>query len=312
MSHSLFHQTLSLLKSKNINNKKILVAVSGGLDSICLLNVLHEASSIQKLDIFASYIHHGKDQSESINIYREKARKKVFDACKNLSIPFILSDNPLEELKSEQDFRDFRYQQLEKIRKEKKLDFISLAHHSEDLLESRILFMIRGCGLEGLKSMQVLKDSLLRPFLQIPRQKILDYAKVKQLTWLEDPSNLDDKFLRNWLRNHWLVEIEKKQAGSKFRLAESLNNIALSYDQADPSLLKCLTEQGIRRDLLRQMPLACQQQVLAIYMKKKNINNYGQAHIKELLKHLDRPKKDIVLKLLKKNWKISNKFISCE
>ena len=73
-------------------------------------------------------------------------------------------------------------------------DIISLAHNSDDILESRLLFMIRGCGLEALNSMKVLKEDLLRPFLKVSRKNLESYVQDKKLKTLEDPSNKDNSF----------------------------------------------------------------------------------------------------------------------
>lgn len=312
MQSTLFHQFLKTLKDHNISHKKILVAVSGGLDSVALLSLFKEVSNIQNLDLLVSCVHHGASLDPKLNTFRNQSEQLVIDVCESISIPFIKSEKPSKELKSEEDFRNFRYEQFEKMKQKNQFDLLSLAHNSDDILETRLLFMIRGCGLEALKSMQILKGELLRPFLQVSRQSILEYSKSKKLTWLEDPSNQDNKFLRNWLRNDWLTELEKKKSGAKKRLAESLNNFVSEKFLESSFPEDSITEQGLCRNSLRQMPLAEQQRMLALYMKQKNIKDYGQSHIKELLKHLDRSQKNITLKLLKKNWKITERFIICD
>ena len=273
---------------------------------------LHNICPIQNLNLVAAYVHHGDSKDPNVASYRDKAEKTLHEICKNLKIPFIVSEKPNKPLKSEQDFRDFRYKQLLKIQQEVQADIISLAHNSDDILESRLLFMIRGCGLEALNSMKVLKEDLLRPFLKVSRKNLESYVQDKKLKTLEDPSNKDNSFLRNWLRNVWLSDLENKSLGSKFRLAESLDNFATSKDDNSKQISGIITEKGIKRDSLRQMSLTDQQRALAIYMRQNNIKNYGQSHIKELLKHLDRQEKDITLSLLKKNWKITSQFVACE
>ena len=325
MSHFLFHKTLDFFRSENLQNKKISIGVSGGLDSMVLLDVLHQIASPQKLKLFVMYVHHGETSDSSLKTYRKKVASLVSQTCESLSLPFQVSDFPQRELKSEEEFRSFRYEQFQDHLKELGSDFLALAHNSDDVLETRLIHLIRGCGLEGLKAMDFfgsipdvnrngedLKASLIRPFLFFSREDILDYAQKKRLKWLEDPSNLDESFLRNWLRKKWLLDLEKKRPGSRFRLSQSLAKIVSSSSETKDFPPHFITSKGISRPLLRELPLAHQKRLLALYMRRKNIKNYGQSHIEELLKHLQRTNKQITLDLLKKKWKITSDFLCIE
>ncbi len=323
MSHLLFHKTLNFFKSENLKNKNISIGVSGGLDSLVLLDVLHQIASPQKLKLSVIHVYHGESSNPSLQKYRNEARQLVFKTCKFLSVPFKESEAPKRELKSEEDFREFRYEQFQKNLKEEGAHFLALAHNNNDILETRLIHLIRGCGLEGLKSMDFFdpipqttlhgkgEGSLIRPFLPFSRESILDYAQKKKLRWLEDPSNLDETFLRNWLRKKWLIELEKKRPGSCFRLGKSLAQIASSSEKKD-FLAHSITFEGIPRNFLRELSLFNQKRLLVLYMKRQNIKNYGQSHIEELLKHLERKEKHIVFDLLKRKWKITPDFFYVE
>ena len=333
MSHFLFHKTLDFFKSENLKNKKISIGVSGGLDSMVLLDVLYQVASPQNLELSAIYIHHGESSDSSLQNYRTEAVKLVSETCKSLSIPFKKSISPQRELKTEEDFRRFRYEQFQKILKKEASHFLALAHNNNDVLETRLIHLIRGCGFEGLKSMDFfgsipklsmngkqeeeksvgdLEISLMRPFLLFSREEILDYAQKKKLKWLEDPSNFDETFLRNWLRKRWLVDLEKKRPGSRFRLGQSLAQITSYFSEKKDSPFHLISSKGISRNILRELSLFDQKRLVALYMKKQNIKNYGQSHIEELLKHLDRRDKEITLDLLKRKWKITADFFYVE
>ena len=143
--------------------------------------------------------------------------------------------------------------------------------------------MIRGCGLEGLKSMDLIGSilgqssingkkefTLIRPFLLFSREDILDYAQKKQLKWLEDPSNFDETFLRNWLRKTWLMELEKKRPGGRFRLGQSLAQVASSFSKKEDSLSKSITSEGIPRNLLMETSLIGSKKITCfVYEKTK-------------------------------------------
>ncbi len=329
MSHFLFHKTLDFFKSENLKNKKISIGVSGGVDSMVLLDVLYQVASPQKLKLSVIYVHHGESLDSSLQKYRKEAKNLVSESCNSLSIPFRESDFPQVELKSEEDFRKFRYEQFQKILQMEKSHFLALAHNGDDILETRLIHLIRGCGLEGLKSMDFfgsipelsinkeqdfkkLETCLMRPFLFFSRGDILDYAQKKQLRWLEDPSNLNENFLRNWLRNKWLVDLEKKRPGSRFRLGQSLSQIVSSFSKRKDFLSHFITSEGIPRNLLRELSIFDQKRLLALYMRRQNIKNYGQSHIEEFLKHLDRKDKNITLNLLKRKWRVTPNFFYME
>ena len=138
-------------------------------------------------------------------------------------------------LAGEAALRDFRHSRLDSLRREKRAQWTALAHHSEDLLETRLIRLIRGCGETGLAAMKPLDPPLLRPFLSVMREEIKDYALSYKLSWAEDPGNQDKRFLRNWLRNQWLPDLEKKRPGGVRRLAASLSHIAAAAGEAASS-----------------------------------------------------------------------------
>ena len=314
MGHFLFHKTLKLFKSEGIKNVKILVGVSGGLDSVVLLHILQEISGPQKLKLWGVHIHHGISTDSLTEAYRKKAKDFTIKTCSSLSLP-CLSPSPSKKLlKSEAEFREFRHFLFKQFLKEKKADWVALAHNSDDLLETRLLHLIRGCGEEGIKAMQNLSPPLLRPLLCVSKEEIRDYAMQNKLKWLEDPTNSKDQFLRNWLRNKWLPELEKKRPGSRSRLAHSLSSIAslLIQEKNEEFFFSLISDKGLRRDLFNECSLSEQRRALAFYMRKQGLKNYGKSHIEEILKNLERKQKGFSLKLLKKTWKITNKYLYIE
>lgn len=314
MGHSLFHKTLKLFKSEGIVNANILVGVSGGLDSVVLLHILKELSTPQNLNLWGVHIHHGASSNPLTTAYRKKAKDFTLHLCSSLSLTCLSPPPSKKLLKSEADFRTFRHSLFKKLLKEKRAEWVALAHSSDDLLETRLLHLIRGCGEEGVKAMQTLSPPFLRPLLCVCREEIKDYAERKKLKWLEDPSNRNNRFLRNWLRNKWLTELEKKRPGSRIRLAHSLSAMATSVSKPEKEKLfsSLIDSRGLRRDLLSEYPLSEQKRALAFYMRKQGLKNYGVSHIEEILKNLQRKQKHFSLQLLKKNWKVTNKYLYIE
>lgn len=309
MSQALFHKFLDVLKAENVQDLNLLVGVSGGVDSIVLLDLLKKVSSIQNFELFSVSIHHGLSSDPEIHFYRDQAHQHVLDFSRSLHIPCFSVDPPQQELKSEQEFRSFRYKNFYELIQKHELDFIALGHNSDDLLETRLVHLLRGCGSKGFQSMKPVSKPLLRPLLLFSRSEILEYAQKNKLKWVEDPSNQNNHFLRNWIRNDWLAKLEKKRAGSRFRLGQSLSQIALSCSQNQDDLTSLITPQGISRSSLRELALGDQKRLLALYMRLKNVKNYGQSHIEELIKHLNRKEKSIQVHLLKKTWVMDSQFL---
>ena len=224
---------------------------------------------------------------ESVRDYRERARRLSLELCASLSIPCFcpppplyppsapaddasagaaltddpLTDDPLTDgpltisrpLTSEADLREFRHSLLERLRREKGAQWTALAHHSGDLLETRLLHLIRGCGEEGFSAMKILDPPFLRPFLDVTREEIKDYALANRLSWAEDPGNKDNRFFRNWLRNQWLPDLERRRPGGVKRLAASFSHVADALPRRAPPARagKSLSEKASAAGLAR-------------------------------------------------------------
>ena len=294
----LFHQILEQLKKKKITKKKLLIAVSGGVDSIALLDLVYETSKILKLKYTVAHIHHGLNVSR----YRNKTQIFVHSLCEGMCIPFLTNEPQQNKISSETQMRQFRYKYLNQWMEKYKYDYLVLAHTIDDLLETRLIRMIRGTGKEGLSSMQFLQQNQLRPLIHTTKTDILQYAQMRKLEWIEDPSNQNSTTIRNWIRKKWLPKLEKKRAGSIHNLSQSLERISQALLNNNSYLLHT---QSLPRKEILQCTLTEQRQWLASYMKQKRISNYTHRHIEELLKHIRSNKKNIKLFMLGKGWLIT-------
>ena len=242
--------------------------------------------------------------------------------------PSAMQTNPL----SEADLRQYRYQHLNFCLKKLKADYLVLAHTADDLLETQMMRLIRGTGQEGLKAMVFKEGQKLRPFLKVQRRQIKDYAQVKKIPYLDDPSNQNPKALRNWLRLKWLKSLEDKHPGALTAMARSLDLIA-GQSLAGKNILKeaekpsqkagqsrvkgeqegsfnqlykkaVLSKNGLCRPVLLELSCAYQQRVLARFLREAGFKNYGLSHIHELLKRLQTTQKASYFTLLKSDWTI--------
>ena len=311
MAQALFHKTLKFLNDHNVRNQKVIVGVSGGLDSLALLGVFAELASPCGLSLLAMYVHHGSSLDPKIKSYRDQAQKLLKDVCASWSVPFVSSVPSEKILKTEEEFRDFRRACLKDLLKNERAYWIALGHNSGDVLETRLLHLIRGCGERGL-SFPPANPPWLRPFVSVSREELMAYAKGRSIQWLEDPSNRQERFFRNWLRKNWLPALEKQRLGSRDTLARSFSRIAEVLENAEDSFSSLITPKGIKRTALLELDPSRQRGALAFYMRKQKLKDYGLSHIEELLKHLDRTRKNFTLRLLRRNWRITKDFISVE
>src|SRR5688572_18243464 len=166
---------------------KYVVAVSGGVDSMVLLDLLRERP---KLELIVAHFDHG--------IRKESARdrKLVQRIAKSYDLPFFYAEGNLGPKAGEALAREARYAFLRKIQEEQGAKAIITAHHQDDMLETAIMNLLRGTGRRGLSSLKSRKE-LVRPMLEWTKKGIREYAEERDLVWAEDVTNDDERYLRN-------------------------------------------------------------------------------------------------------------------
>src|SRR6476620_6435224 len=151
------YEVLKRLKGLNFewDQSRILVAVSGGRDSVALLNLLFALKTRLKFELAVAHVHHGHSTDKAVASYRIKTASFVKRLASNYNLEFHLIQHDGPELKSEADFRKVREALLESCRKRSESDWLAFAHHSDDLLETRLIRLIRGTGAQGLQAMNL-------------------------------------------------------------------------------------------------------------------------------------------------------------
>lgn len=314
------HRILNEFRQREWENRSLLVALSGGLDSVALLALLHHISAQSRLQIFVGHVHHGWTDGPQGN-FRNKAWTLCKKICQKRAHPFYSNlveikpemrflIEPELPLRSEEELRNFRYKCLEKFRNQLqeslcKPTYIVTAHTADDQLETRLIQLIRGSGQQGLRAMSYQSQYLLRPLLSCSRNDLIEYIKERHCDYLEDPSNSSTDPFRNWLRKEWLVQLEKKRAGSILSLGRSLSHLAEENFSSSLRLEELIIDQAICHPLFLELSREQKKRVLARYMRQLNIKNYGLSHILEIIKRLDTPTKEHNFMLLKHYWTIN-------
>ena len=203
----LFRQFEESLKSFPSLSKddKIIVSVSGGVDSIALLTLLVEVNDFQ---LIVAHINHNlRDDSES-------DEKFVKDLSKKLDLPFYCKSlKPFSREKKyslEEWARLERYDFLKDVLNKQKGDWIMTAHHANDQSETILMNLSRKSGIAGLRGIARQKNKILRPMLNISKKEITDFSNRIELSFKEDKSNLDKRIPRNFLRHKILKPWENR------------------------------------------------------------------------------------------------------
>jgi len=198
---------------KNINqhfpflkDKKLLIAISGGIDSVVLTHVLH----LLKYDISLAHCNfklRGKESNLDEEFVKNLANEFNID-CHTISFETeIYAKN--NKLSIQMAARKLRYNWFEKLLSTHKLDYILTAHHADDVLETFLINLTRSTGLDGLMGIPSINGNIVRPLLSVTREEIESYAQINTIDWREDLSNASTKYVRNKIR-HQVIPILKE------------------------------------------------------------------------------------------------------
>ncbi len=184
-----------------------LVAVSGGIDSAVLCELCHQAAF--DFTIIHCNFHLRGDESMRDEAFVESlgAKYKVPVIIKHFNTQSFAMENSLS---IQEAARDLRYQWFAEIKAERKASCTLLAHHANDNIETVVMNFFRGTGLDGLSGMpeEVIKSDCLRPLLKFTRKEIEEFAYTHQIDWVEDSSNVSNKYTRNFFRNEVIPAIQ--------------------------------------------------------------------------------------------------------
>lgn len=212
-----------------LEDKKLLLATSGGLDSMVLVHIF------QKLNLNFAIAH-----------CNFQLRANESDGDENFVVNYAKHNNiacfvtkfdtenysEVNKLSTQVAARNLRYNWFNEILQQESFDFIVTAHHADDVAETFMINLSRGTGLDGLTGIPAQNEKIIRPMLPFSRKEIEDYASENSLQWREDSSNASDKYLRNKIRHHLLPIL--KEVNPSF-LASFQNT--LDYLNQDQSLV---------------------------------------------------------------------------
>jgi len=247
------HDVISALISTK-PSLNLLLALSGGVDSCVLLHALVQVKKRLEFNLQVMHVHHGI--SPNADNWVEFCK----ETCHTYELPLEVIKVEVQKcagISLEAAARDARYEALYTAN----ADYIILAHHQDDQAETLLLQLMRGAGLKGLSAMAAHDEnrSLLRPLLDITRQEIEVYAKANNLAWMNDESNLDTKYDRNYCRHKIMPVIKARFPAASETLARSASHIAeaseLLNELAKIDANTCLIEGRMSIKQLKELSL---------------------------------------------------------
>ena len=225
-------------------NDKVLVALSGGADSVALLRVLQEAG-------YTCECAHCNFHLRGEESNRDEAFVK--DLCHTLRMPLHVTHFDTEAYAKEKHVsiemaaRELRYNWFEELRKSIHAQVIAVAHHRDDSVETFLLNLIRGTGINGLKGINPKNGHIVRPLLAISRDDIWDYLSHLSQDYVTDSTNLQDEYMRNKIRLNLLPMMETMNpsiAESIQETAQKLSEVADIYNENRHFTLQKTVKEG--------------------------------------------------------------------
>jgi tRNA(Ile)-lysidine synthase len=276
----------------------VLVAVSGGSDSVFLLRALCALKDEFGITLMAAHLNHMLRGEEAA-----RDAEWVKDLCDGLAVDCTVGSRNVRSYSSrnrrslEESARECRYEFLENLRAEVGADTIALGHTMEDQAETLLLRLFRGSGATGLSAMAVRRGFLIRPLLELRRHDIKKYLDENGFEYLDDPTNLDLGFRRNLMRHRIVPSLESQLSGSIVPILARTASVLAEEDafleetaEHDLADIGTMTEYGLRLESgpFSRLDQARKRRLLraAVRKLKGDLRGIGYVHIDALLQLL--------------------------
>lgn len=278
------------------------------MDSVVLLHLLHILAPRFEWRLSALHVHHGISQQA------DTWADFCAGLCNRHNIPLHIERVDIAPLRADHGIeaaaRKLRHESFSR----QSCDFVALAHHADDQAETLLLQLLRGAGIKGVAAMPFARPAsdhahaTLRPLLDIPRTRLLEYAHQHSLQWVEDESNADDRFPRNFLRHRLLPVMEQRFPAYRDTLARSAKHFAEAGELLDE--LARLDAQDLAMDVvldvsrLRELSYARAKNLLRFFLHTQKAFMPHAAQLDELLHQLLDAREDAAVCVEFGDWQV--------
>jgi len=271
------------------------LAVSGGVDSMVLLDILSKLEvRNQKISLTVAHFDHG------IRPDSREDRKLIEEITRRYKLPFVYAEGALGEGASEEQARAARYKFLGDVQKNVQARGIITAHHLDDVVETATHNLLRGTGRKGMSSLKSV-DGIIRPLLQVPKNHLLTYARDNGLAWREDSTNQDLRYKRNYIR-HVILPKLRQSSPEKFHEFRTLIKRQAELNQAiDAALYSILHTQPelqtLRRYDVITLPHNVARELVGEWLRLNGKREFNRRHLERATVALKTAKPNTVLVL---------------
>jgi tRNA(Ile)-lysidine synthase len=274
----------------------VLIGVSGGIDSICLLYTLYHLKDELKYSLIVAHVNHGLRGEQS-----DREAEFVKGIADELKLPCIVEKIDVltymheKGLSKQSAARELRHDFFERTAKKSSADKIALGHNADDQAETVLMRLLRGSGAGGIAGMRAVRDKIIRPLIEISRDEITDFVKEEGLKYVEDPSNLETDYLRNKIRLK-LIPLLKQEYNPNI-IGTLKETAEILRDEDDfmedycstflPDIILSKRNEAIEIDVnkLKNFHIAIQRRILRIILKrlKGDLLKISAVHIEDVL-----------------------------
>lgn len=287
------------------DGEQVLVAVSGGPDSMALLRVLYDLRDELNLHLEVGHVQHGIRGEEACEDARFVAK-----SANELGLPLHLKEIDLPRKRSEAGkgnlealARDERYRFLFDVARERGIAKVATAHTQDDQAETFLMWLLRGAGRKGLGGISPVRLlgaaddipssrlAIIRPLLDVPKAEILEFLKKKRIPYRLDRSNQDSTFLRNWIRLNLIPQLKERidqnlpsRLAHQAELIRDEESFLEGLGQAE--LDKLRTSQGIDRQAFLGQERAMQRRILRLWIgeTRGHLRGLDSDHVEQIMR----------------------------
>jgi tRNA(Ile)-lysidine synthase len=257
----------------NVPPGKYIVAVSGGVDSMVLLDVLRQNPSVE---LVVAHFNHGIRPDSSWD------EELVVRTAKSHGMPIEVGYGELGINTSEETARIKRYEFLTRLKAKYKTDKIITAHHQDDLVETAFINLLRGSGSRGLVAM-IVNPNIIRPLTSVRKQQLLDYAINNGISWREDTTNTNQAYLRNYIRGNIIPLLSAKDRNN---LVVNIDKVANIINEKD-HLLATISQNIVKNSMISRskfiaLPGEVRSELIMYWLRQQNVKEVDKKTVEKI------------------------------
>ncbi len=271
-------------------NDTIVVATSGGPDSMCLLSILNNLKDKYKLQIICAHVNHGLRQESN----DEKKFVENYCVINNLIFEYMKIDSYTKDKFSENEGRSKRYAFFQELMNKYNAKYLFTAHHGDDLIETIMMRIVRGSNLKGYIGIKLINNNIVRPLLFVDKKEIVKYLNEHHISYVTDKSNDDESYTRNRYRKQLLPFLKNEDPNVHLKFLKFSEELE-EYNNYVNKIVKQKIDKIYKKNRLNIQELLKEDKFIVkkiieyviIEIQRENIFNINDRQLNEILKLLN-------------------------